>query len=232
MQAVQQNVGPLLVYLAAAFVAAAGAQLAFVGIGEPENPYGDPVVLLLSLSVSLALVVLTALIQAVVFARMGKEIDRPLWKSAGDWEALRRYFLLWAVLNALIVVCSSMADFSLTVLDSERLSGMFFLLYVAACVVSVPLGGAIMFGGPLRVRKLGERLLPLMRQMPQTLLVLLLSGAVFFFTLSLVAGTESKPWLLPLLSVIQAYFDCVLFAAVWLICVYDRQNPEETEIDF
>lgn len=232
IQAVQRNIGPLLVYLAAAFVAVAAAKGSSLLIGEPDNPYKQPATLLLSILVSLLLSLITAAFQATIFARMGKEIDRPLWKSAGDWEALRKYMALWTGLNLLVLAFIQMFHFAITALDNEAVGSFFLLLYAMATVLYVPFGAAMMFGGDVSLKRAGERLTPLMRQMPQTLAVLLLSGMVFVFLHMLLPQTQSQPWLLPLLAVIEAYFNCVVFAAVWLICVYDRQNPEETEIDF
>jgi hypothetical protein len=233
METVQQNLKSLAIYAAAAVLLSSGVQSLTELLGGPlENPYEDPVMVIAGLGSDLFLIISFAVLQSIIFSRMGKNIDRPLWKISGDWEALRRYFPLWFALNAVIFILKDVSTYAIVVLDSQNLAGALFLLLTFFAIIYIPAGAAIMFGGPVQLSALGEVLRPLIRQAPRTLIVLMFAGLVFFFSHYLVLATASARWLWPLISIVEAYFDCVIFAAIWLICMYDRQNPEESDLDF
>lgn len=233
MEAVQRNLKSLAIYAGAAVLLSSAMQgvTELMG-GALENPYENPAVVLAGLGSDLFLVIAFAALQSIVFSRMGKNIDRPLWKISGDWEALCRYFPLWFVLNGIIFVIKDLANYALVALDNTNLFVSLFLLLMLFAVIYIPAGAAIMFGGAVHLPTLGEVLRPLVRQGSRTLVILFFAGLVFFFSQYLVLATASARWLWPLISIVEAYFDCVIFAAIWIICMYDRQNPEESDLDF
>jgi hypothetical protein len=202
-------------------------------IGDPEQAlYGKGVLLLSEVGLDAFLVFCYAAAQAVAFSQLGKEIDRPLWKIADYWEALRRYFPVWMALNGVVILLNMLTFVVPPLIDNEEFGRLPFWLLVFASATYIPVGAAIMFCRKFEWRTLGEALGPLRRQLPTTLIVLCLNGFLFFFFLSLIVQTASQNWIRPVIDIISGYFDCVVFAATWLICMLDRQTPEEVDLDF
>jgi hypothetical protein len=233
MRAVQRNLVALGLYLA--ITVGAGAVMLATNYlmgdtgGEPRRDLG---VFLYEIAANIVLIACVAAAQAMAFARLGKDIDRPLWKVSGDREALARYFLLWLILNAVVMVLREIAIWLPVLVDDERIGGLPSWLFAFAAVVYLPIGAAIMFRRGFAWREFGEALAPFRRQLPKTAVVLLFNGILFFFTLSLIVQTESQKWLGPAIDAISGYFECVVFSAVWLICMLDRQTPEEIDLEF
>ena len=81
-------------------------------------------------------------------------------------------------------------------------------------------------------RKLGESLAPLWRQLPKTALILGVNTFFFMFCFELMIQTQSQRWLVPAITAISGYFDCLIFSATWLLCMFDHANPEGIDFDF
>ncbi len=231
--AVQRNLRALAIYLVIAVgVSAAGTACNHLVRADPsQNPYGDPFLLTYELVFQVVLVVSAAVAQTISFARMAAEIERPLWKISGDREALGRFFMLWFVLNGCVALLFELAMWASYASEQGQPGSLLFLLYGFAFTVYIPIGVAVMFTGRVAWRQLGNDLGPLLRQFPWFLLVLGINLFLFFFYFGLFVQTEAQPWLHPAITAISVYFDCVIFAAVWLICRYDRDNPQETDLD-
>ena len=233
IQAVQRNLAAFGLYI----MITVGAGLAVVcgnylmGDPGPDTAWTAPL-LLYEFAVDLALVAATAFAQSIVFSRFGKEMDRPLWKVAGDLEALRRYFKLWFVLNVVVVVCFKLAIFLPILLGDDRYQGGLLWLFVFTAAACVPVGAAIMFSREFHWRTLAESLAPFRRQIGKAALLFCANGLFLFFFLALLIPTEEHPWLRPVVDVISSYFDCVIFAATWQVCRLDRDAPSETDLEF
>jgi hypothetical protein len=230
VNAVQKNLDALGIYLGITLLASVAATSANLWMGAPpENPYADPNLIAYEVALNLFLIFSWAFAQSIAFARLGKSIDRPLWKISGDFEAVKRYFPLWAGLNAIVILVQVLTGWTIATFGA---SGLLLILMVVAVIFCIPMGAALMFLRTPEWAHLPEAVRPLFRQFPKTLVVLALAGFLFFVQIFLIGGTEDRPWLLPLIDIAFAYFDCVIFSAVWLICMYDRQAPEEVDLDF
>lgn len=233
VEAVQRNLYALALYVAVTVgFSIAGQVVNYLMGGPPENPYASGAWTAYLLGLDVVFLVAIGLAQAVVFSRLGKDIDRPLWKIEGDVEAVKRYFVLWVALNTGATALDKAALWSHTVLGNDALTATLTLFHAVVIVVHIPIGAAIMFLGPFEWRKLPECLRPLWRQFPQTLVVVLFNGVWFGFFVFLLAQTQSQQWLRPALQVVFAYVDCVVFSATWLICMLGRQEPEEIDLGF
>lgn len=165
------------------------------------------------------------LLQAVVFARLGKEIDRPLWKCGSDREALRRFFVVWFLLNLLqvtlrqLIISARRADFQ----DAEAL---FSLVFSLTWVLYLPIGVCIMYWGRLDWRHLGEALAPIVEQFRLTLLVfLLMLFQLVFDTVSAEVMRGGHGVMGPcVLVVVLTWIECLAFAAMWRICMVHRDT--------
>ena len=182
-----------------------------------------------------------ALIQTVVFSRIGRELDRPLWKVANDREALRRFFPMWfefnLVVNTLYWVGDTISTFD-SIKDAAALPQLFAYCGI---VVLVPFGAAVMFHGHFKWNALGEGLAPVGRRLPQLAIVFGLT--VLQIVISILSGFRPVPETIDaafaqamffkvIVFAITAYLDCVVFAATWLVCKDDRDSPDEFDIDF
>ncbi|MCX5772727.1 MAG: hypothetical protein NTZ09_20990 [Candidatus Hydrogenedentes bacterium] len=233
VNAVQRNLEALGIYLGITVVVSVATTFANIRMGAPpENPYADPTLVAYEVVLNLFLVFGAALAQSVAFSRLGKEIDRPLWKISGDLEAIKKYLPLWAGLNAIVLLVLVLTGWSISTFGGSPASGLLFIASVLAMILYIPAGASLMFLRTPEWTHLPEAVRPLFRQFPKTLVILAMTGVLYLLQISLIGETEKQPWLRPLVDIAFAYFDCVIFAAVWLVFMYDRQAPEEVDLDF
>jgi hypothetical protein len=165
VEAVQRNLYALALYVAVTVGFSIAGQIANYALGgPPEEAYASGAWTAYLLGLDAVFLVAIGLAQAVVFSRLGKDIDRPLWKITGNAEAVKRYFLLWLALNAAATALDRVALWSHTVLGNDALTATLALFHAVVIVVHIPIGAAIMFLGPFEWRKLPECLRPLWRQ--------------------------------------------------------------------
>jgi hypothetical protein len=197
---------------------------------------------ILEIAMFLVFVHAIALAQTLAFSRLGREIDRPLWKVRTDRDAMKRFFMMWALINltAMGLHRLSQIDFG----SGDVVSINYLLLYggLGATLVSVPFGACIMFTGQVSSRTLGESLAPLTRQPGRTALVfgiMLFQVIAHDLFVSLLIGSENQtPSLLARLAAglasgaVQVYLDCLALAATWHLCMVDRETVDEIDLDF
>ncbi len=204
-------------------------------IPETQTP---PWAFAYSIGMDILLAALSSVFQAVFFAQLGKEIDRPLWKCADARTALNRFWLPWFIINLVFITV-----FRLQWRFAQSDSGDSVLIFEFAILLlylfAIPVGTCIMHWGRLDWTELGDALSPMAKHFPLLLAVL---GLNFFqWMLHLMVGfslPESQSWgLAPLLALVNAPFallDCVAFAATWQICMIHRNSspvPEYSDLD-
>ena len=233
IQAVQRNLSALGLYLVITVAASATSTAVYQALGSPEeSAFSKGTLFLFGMGFDVCMTLVYAAAQAVVFSRFAKDIDRPLWRIRDDREALQRYFLPWLVLNACLFLLKQLS-FDVPALLGNDTIGFFpswLLLFAAA--VYLPLGAAMMFLRTADWRNIGEALAPYRRQFGKTFALCCINGILFLFMLALVDRIKGQPWLGLLADIIFGYFDCVIFCAAWLICMFDRQTPENIGFDF
>ncbi len=230
--AVQKNLAALGIYMAITLVAFVVVTLVGIHMGQfAEETPAEPN-LLYQVTMHLFLVFIGALAQSVAFSRMAKEIDRPLWKISGDLEAIKNYMPLWAGLNAIMTLIVVLLEWSDKTYGASGGTALLYIVWVLAAIVYIPAGASLMFLRTAEWTHLPEAMRPLFRQFSKTLVVLAFTGVVFLIHLTLIEQTVKQPWLRSLIELAFAYFDCVVFAAILLVCMYDRQTPEEVDLDF
>lgn len=202
-----------------------GAGYLITGGEFVENPPAS--LRLINLAMLLAVVVVYAGAQAIAFSRFGKRLDRPLWKSGGDKEALQRFFVLWLLLNLVVVTVQN----TLRLTNDEQAQLALFMFSIVLAGLAVPLGACIMFSGRFSWQSLGEDLAPIGRQLPY------FTGLWFFafFALLFLHGlmVELPRWALPLVSALSIQVDCLVFCMAWLLCMRDRDEAESgDDLDF
>ncbi len=194
-----------------------------VGALGAERPLND--FLVYTLVANVVLLFITALAQTIVFAKLGAAVDCPLWKLSGMREALRRYFPLWLVFNAIALALNFM------IILLEGAAGVLQLLFMVIAIGYIPVGACIMFYRAFSWAELGRVLRPLLREGPKAFVIFTFSGICFFGYFTFLIQVQHQPYLQPLVEIIFAYTDLLVFCASWLICMIDRESPEE-DVEF
>ena len=230
-QAVQRSLIALGLYVILIVPTDALLDLGISLMGKiPENPPFFSRFTFYDLFCRLTIVLLTALAQSIVFSRMARDIDKPLWRYATDREALVQFFPLWTGINFVVVGLFTLAGMALA--DSENSAQILYLMALLLAAFSIPIGVTIMFRGKVTLETSQEALAVFSRQFPKMLVVILASFWFVFFSLFLAAQTSEQPFLRPFINIIGIYFDCLLCAATIQICRIDRETPEDTSFDF
>ena len=230
-QAVQRTVLALGIYLV--LIVPVDTLVVFGGdlLGKPPaNPPFFSKFVAYEIIGRLLVVIVTSAAQAIVFSRMAREIDKPLWRSLGDMEALRHYFPLWAGLNLAIFSLFTLA--SLVSSSSESPAQVLFMLGFLMATITTPIGAAVMFRGKVTLESFQEAFMVFPRQLTKSLAILLVSFWMVFLCFYLGDITSQQKALYPFIDVISVYFDCILCAATFHVCRIDRENPEDTTFDF
>jgi hypothetical protein len=166
---------------------------------------------------------------SVAFSRIGRDMDRPLWKVPDDRAALARFFVPWFIL-ALVFTTAGQALFS-TINPEEPASILGWLTGVSLVAMwIVPLGACVMFMGRLDWAHLGDALTPLFRQFPLALPFLGL-GFLTCFVLSMLFVGESIV-LMMLLKALDGLAECLVFAGIWAVCRHDRTHGDTATDDY
>ncbi|MBI5095781.1 MAG: hypothetical protein HZB26_25535 [Candidatus Hydrogenedentes bacterium] len=187
---------------------------------------------------SVFLVIVVSLAQVVTFAKLGADIDRPLWRVSGVREAITRFFRIWLILNLLIMATVSLPELIADGPAGDGLKELILLLYVTLVVVCVPMGACVMFRGPETLEEASRCFSPLLHELPRTLLLFLLGALTIVMELSYYGIRESMPskWtavsLSLLLFAVSSFIECFVFAGTWLICMTHREHGEDTDFDF
>lgn len=232
---IRRNWGTVAVFIAAICgceILVRLLSLTFVGDSPPEKL--PPELRAIELSFQLLLAAIYSAAQAVAFARLGKDIDRPLWKCSGDYEALARYFTPWFILNLLLTLLWTLRRIAYAH-DNESGGLLIEFLVMLLYVLCVPIGACIVYGGGLQWERLGQLLAPLMRQFPLAA-VSLLFGLIGFTLLGLIRdlapGIAAMPVAAAGVTALLALFDCLAFAAMWRVCMIQRDTPPDEDLDF
>jgi len=235
---VHRNPGPLFLYLAITVGMSIGlAVLQYVvkrlGIEESLPAVSQSIGFVRDIVLALG----DAVAASIAFSRLGRELDKPLWKIEGDWEALRRFFLPWFILSLGFVAVIQLLR---AAVGSDAASGAVVaadvgVIVLAACIV--PLGACIMFHGRLDWREIPESLSPLAKQFPLALVFFLLGFVVFgllgdIHVLLARSLDVRNSAVAPVIEVLDGYFECVIFAGIWEICRISRDMIEEHDIEF
>lgn len=193
------------------------------------------------LLITIVLLTVQAVIQCVAFARMGRDIDKPLWRIPSDLEAIRRFFPMWLIMNLVLFASSWLANPDLYGGKPNAITALCIISALIMNIVCVPIGACVMFAGSFRWQRLGEALTPLTRQLSHAGAVLVLCLFQLFLN-NLVAahiyadsGVRGPFDFLGQrlgLTIVVAYLDCTVFAAVWLLCMADRETPDDIDFDF
>jgi hypothetical protein len=188
------------------------------------------------LLIQMVYVALYAALVAVVFARLGKDIDRPLWKCGSSAEALRRFFALWLIINLYFLMLYRLQRVAI-MHDNEDVAIFLELLVMISYIVAFPAGTCIMYAGKLDWAQLGPSLRPLTRKFDLAFPVLAINfGGYVLLTIGMFIGAEvtaiAGRLLIPgALSFAMALLDGFVFCAMWRVCMVHRDEPDTDDED-
>ncbi len=186
----------------------------------------------------LAVGAIIALLHAIAFAYMGKDIDRPLWKLNGPDDALNRFFLPWFILILMTLLPWRLFEFfGLEQSGATVLSFVFLMAVLEAFVI--PVGACIMFAGRLDWQHIGAHLLPIIDELPRVAVLLFIGFIAYlfiFFSSVLAVPREGAglDWLykLPAIAVLGSIVSLLIFAAMWEILRIHRDTADHNDLDF
>lgn len=241
-QELRANTSTVLQFMAVAFLLGLVNVALFAQYPPPEPGVSlSQSQRILQLAYQVASAGIVAAAQAIFFSRLGRDIDKPLWKVDSDREALRRFFTMWFIIN--LGYAATITVFGSLVSTPATASAVLLLLYMAASFF-VPFAAAIMFTGYCRAQTIPDGFSILVRQLPKTFLLVLANfvaitivnemyGSARSATLALPGGgTLPAFWLMPPIQALSAYVDCVVFTATWLICMEDRATERDDDFEF
>lgn len=187
-------------------------------------------------------------IMAIVFARMGEDIDRPLWRCPSGAEALQRFFMPWFILNLGMLTLLRISERAAEA-DYQGAAYTLVLLFLLGWVVALPAGACVMYHGRLHWPELGIALRPIVGRFDLSFLVFsvlllqfLLMLAAQSFAVShtkvdnddlwQVVKTQILYW--PLAAIPLNLLDLYAFAMMWRVCMIfrDEETDEEDPFDF
>lgn len=232
--AVQRNRAPLLAYMAVGVGVYAtrllGDYVAFDTFEAEPRALWFQAYRFLS---ELATAAVYAAAQSIVFARIGAEMDRPLWKISGDMDSLRRFFKLWFLLDLSSVLLYRLADEFAKAIGNDSSAVTLLLLWIMTVVLFVPFGACVMFYGHVRKEEIGQAVNTLADQFPRFLAILLMGYIITSLVLGIQTARILPVWALPSLALLDSFGECLVFSATWLLCIDHRdEDTEGPDLDF
>ena len=234
LKALQRNYAPLLFYIGVGFVIYS-ARLAFSAlIIEPRSEdLGENFIRLYSIAVDICSVAIVAMVQTVAFSRIGREIDTPMWRIENDRDAIRLFYTLWLLLGLVNIAAMRFLVIIVAATDEEPVQFALQMIWLAGAVLLVPFGAAVMFYGRVGRQEVGEAVSTMLRQFPHTFLIAIIGIFAALFLMNL--QPDLPLWARPALVIADGYVDCLLFASMWLVCIYHRDeyvHPDDEDFNF
>jgi hypothetical protein len=227
---VRAHLGTVGLYIALwlpAGLLAVGA--AFLRPSDPAAPL-DPARQSAFFMVDLVYAALHALAASVAFSRLGRELDKPLWKVPTDGEAVRRFFMLWFTMLLALTAADRVAFMVARTTGEETFYLVALMLLLVGNAFMFVAGACVMFHGRHEWSELGEALGPVGRFPAHTMLFVLLGFAAYMVLVLAIQGLPRGLQLLPML--VSTLVDCIIFAGAWQVCRIHRDAPPANDFDF
>lgn len=235
--AVQRNYTAYFLYLAIHVpVNAAIFYLWVLWLTPMSEELDSGLVRLVDVGTSVISAVVWALAQCIVFARIGRDMDRPDWKVSSDKESIKRFFAFWLLLDLGIFLIVQLQAAAITSFGSEELAQMMELVKMLYAIMVVPLGAAVMFHGHVGRKEIGKAFSVLFAEFPFTLVAMMIALCSHVVLMSLLvslitAGGRSLA-AFPVVDIVDKYVDCFVFSCVWFICMRNREQESDSDLDF
>ena len=234
VQALQRNYAPLLFYIGVGF-AVYSARLAFdaLVIAPRSEDLAENAIRMYSIAVDIAAVAIVAMAQTLAFSRIGREIDTPMWRVEGDRDAIRLFYPLWLLLGLLNIAALRLLGVVVAGMEEEPVRFVLEMAWLTGAVLLVPFGASIMFYGRVGRQEVGEAVSTMLRQFPHIFLIAIIGIFAAMFLIGL--QPDLPLWARPALAIADGYVDCLLFASMWIVCIYHRDDydhPDDDDFNF
>lgn len=193
----------------------------------------------------IVMVAITSVINSVLLARIGREMDKPMWRVADDRDAFRLFFGLWFLIGLLILlygqIVGPLIEGGDVTAEIVFVSG--FCIWAALLHV---MGAFVMFYGRPHREEISQAFSTLGHHVAPVgaiVLVGLLGGLLlknFEIQGTNLASTNANPaaqvaihFAVSMLGgAADALVGCYIFAYAWLVCIFHRDHFEEPSDDF
>ena len=229
----KRNQASLFLYVGLVVAVVVTARLGQIFLGaqiiDGKAPTWAP---LFSFFLDLCLVAAYSAIIAIIFARIGEEIDRPLWKFQGVGDSLKRFFLPWFIINLLMSTTVDLLNKAVAAGNDELVILLTFFVFFGF-LFAFPIGTCIMHHGRLDWGEFSVALAPIVRLFVQVLPVLFVGFMQFVLVLifPMLGGelTLQSVGRYALLDAVAAVLDCLIFAMMWRVCIRYRNYEADNE---
>lgn len=245
--ALRHNFRPVLSFIAIGMLLSGGNSAFQLFVLQPEADAPAQTLGLALVGWQIVYVAISAAAQTVFFSRMGREMDKPMWRVLDDRDAMRRFFRFWLLLGLLTLVYVHTMG-ALLPADTDVAVAVAFLasVFTLATLVNV-FGASVMFYGGAGRQEVREAFTTMGRHVAVIVAICLfgiLAGLVLR-DLNLSAVEFGKApggaaWYhsaaAVALGMLAGAFDslvgCFIFAYAWLVCIFDRDHFEQPGDDF
>jgi len=203
----------------------------FMRAAGEYDPATDPLpVGPLFVGIAIARAVVAAALDTLFFSRLGREIDRPMWRVSNDADAFRLFFGMWLLLRLLMVTFNEVIG--VLGRETSEEATLLILAVVALYVVLFlkAIGAAIMFQGRAGSPEVSEAFSVIGHHFGPVFQVTLFSLLIFLVAELVRFGIPEAE--IPLRSAIGAGVNCIILTSIWLVCMYHRDHWEPPEDDF
>lgn len=233
-KAIRRNQTLVITFVLAAAGIELGFRLAAIPIaGLPDDAAVPGWARAYDLVLQIARAAVFSVLAAAVYARLGKDIDRPLWKCASDAEAVRRFFMTWFLLNLVVLLLFRLQFMAYRAENPDLVILLEFFIMLAIATLT-PIGACIMYHGGLDWAHFGQSLRPIARQFGLAFLAILLSF-LGYFLLNVARALDPeihKGIIVPAgITIPLALLDALAFCVMWRVCMINRDTPEEDSDD-
>ncbi len=240
--ALRQNSRTVLLFVAVGAVLGALDSVIHLFVLKPATDVPERMLGLGLIGWQIVYVALTSAANAVFFARIGRETDKPMWRVADDREAMTLFFRLWFLLGLLLLVYVHGLG-ALLPAQADLATAIVFLAsaFTFATLLNV-FGACVMFYGKLGRQEVRETFATIGQHAGAVIAICLvgvLAGIVLRDLSLSLAGPEAQlSRSLVAVAVaggvggLDALLGCFIFAYSWLVCIFHRDHFEERGDDF
>jgi MFS family permease len=247
-RALRQNPEPVLLYIAIGVgLALANSALDQFVLGPVADRTSDRMLSLQLILIAVGTTAVSAFANTICFARIGREMDKPMWRVTSDADAFHLFYRLWLLLGLLALVYLHVMEQLLPERPDTDTIVIFLCSFLVLASVMYVFGSAVMFyGRPGReevtqaLSTMGHQIGPVIAACVVGLLAGLVLNQAHVATMQIGMGSDGATAAEhaarfaadAVIGAIDALVSCFLFAYAWLVCIYHRDHYEEPGDDF
>lgn len=232
-RALLENFRAFLFYAAVALVLGIASVLFRVFIIAPmTDSASDTQLNLYLIAFQIGHVAITMAAATVTFARIGREVDKPMWRVADDVDALRLFYRMWILIGLIGLVSMQVVQLIASETSEPVTVDMFRVGFLVLIALLYAFGSCVMFYGRPGREEINQAFTTMSHHAGPVMMVCIIGVLAGFILPPLFVLLPL--FLQPVVNVLDAYIDCFIFTFMWLVCIYNRDHYEhhEDDIDF